>query len=144
MQPNYPLLALFGFAISGNHTGAGRAVVSLSGDGVSVSGEYPATLCGGPYLMGEGMAYRVKAGDWQITVASESRLSGNVELNQPDGSVQVVVTANGPGRQFVRKPSDGGTLVVAPDFRRAEAKVDLRNVVGPERAKLAVTFECGS
>jgi hypothetical protein len=121
---------------------AGTATVSLTGEGLSVSGQYPTTLCGGPYLLGEGMAYQVRAGDWQITVASETRAGGEVALNLPDGSVQVVATANGPGRQFVRKPKDGGSLVVAEDFQKAEAKLELGSVVGPERARLTVTFEC--
>ena len=120
----------------------GKAVVSLTGEGVSVTGEYPARLCGDPYMMGDGMAYQVETGDWQITIASESRVSGDVQLNHGDGAVQVVASANGPNRQFVRKPADGGSLAVAEDFKRAEAKLDLRNVVGPEKAKLSVTFEC--
>jgi hypothetical protein len=120
----------------------GSATVSLTADGVAVSGEYPTILCGGPFMLGEGMAYQVQAGDWRITVASETRVSGTVPLEQADGTIQVVATANGPGRQFVRKPKGGGSLTVSEDFKRAEAKLDLRNVVGPEKAQLAVTFEC--
>ncbi len=139
------LAAIPGVGLLGASTalgGEGRATVSLTADGVAVAGEYPTQLCGGPYMLGEGMSYQVKAGDWRITVASQTRVSGDVALNEPDGSIQVVATANGPGRQFVRGPKDGGALTVSEDFKRAEAKLELRNVVGPQRAKLAVTFEC--
>ncbi|MGH7717732.1 MAG: hypothetical protein ACREON_02655 [Gemmatimonadaceae bacterium] len=117
-------------------------MVSLKGEGIAVEGEYPAQLCGGPYLVGEGMAYQTRAGDWRITVASEERLAGNVALNEEDGSVRVVVTANGPGKQLVRGPSNGGSLVVSDNFRRAEAKLELRAVVGRETANLVAIFNC--
>lgn len=120
----------------------GMAVVSLIGKGVSVTGEYPAKTCGGAYMLGAGMAYQVKAGDWQITVASETRETGRISLNESDGSVRVIATANGPGRQFVRKPRLGGSFVVSDDYKQAEAKLDLRNVAGHERAELEVSFRC--
>jgi hypothetical protein len=121
---------------------AGTARVSLTAPGLTVGGEYPAILCGGPYMLGEGMAYQTKAGDWQITVASEDRVSGDVPLNESDNQVRVVVTANGPGRQFVRGPRNGGSLVVGDDFMKAEANLQLRQVVGRDTARLIATFEC--
>ena len=54
--------------------------VSLTGEGVSVIGEGPIQFCGGPFMVGEGMAYQVKAGDWRITVASEIRRPEKAKL----------------------------------------------------------------
>jgi hypothetical protein len=122
--------------------GAGTAQISLTGEGVSLSGEYPAMLCGGPYIMGEGVSYQTQADEWRITIASEQREAGEVALNTADGSVNVVVTANGPGLQFVRGPRNGGSLVITEDFRRAEADLELRSVVGGQTARLAATFTC--
>jgi hypothetical protein len=127
--------------VSAQRPPAGTATVTITGD-VSTSGEFPTTLCGGPYLIGKGMAYQAKAGDWQITVASEQRASGKVPLNRPDGRVNVVVTVNGRGKSFVRGPRNPGTLVISEDFRKAEATFDLRTVVGQETAKLVATFSC--
>lgn len=122
--------------------GAGSATVTLTGEGLSISGTYPAQLCGGPYILGEGVSYQTQAGDWRITVASETRASGTVPLNAPNGEVSVVVTANGPGRQFVRGPSNGGSLVIEEDFRHAVADLELRGLVGGGTARLAATFTC--
>ncbi|HEX5831153.1 MAG TPA: hypothetical protein VFY16_09240 [Gemmatimonadaceae bacterium] len=121
---------------------AGTAHVSLTGAGVSVEGDYPATRCGGPYLLGKGMAYQTRAGDWQITVASENRQAGQVPLNSSEDQVNVVVTANGPGMQLVRGPRNGGSLRVSDDFRQAEADVELRQLIGRETSRLVVTFTC--
>jgi hypothetical protein len=120
---------------------AGRAQISLNGAGVSLAGDYPTTLCGGPYMLGSGLAYQTKAGDWQITVASENRASGKVPLNE-SGGVNVVVTINGPGRNYVRYPENGGSLTVSADFKKAEAALDLRSPVGKDTAKLVATFTC--
>jgi hypothetical protein len=121
---------------------AGTARVKLTGEDISVEGSFSAGLCGGPYLLEEGMAYQTQAGDWQITVASEQRVSGNVGLNDADGSVRVVATANGPGKQFVRGPRNTGSLVVSADFKKAEADLELRPVVGRGTTHLLVVFEC--
>ncbi len=123
---------------------AGTAKISLTADGVAVAGEYPTTLCGGPYMLGKGMSFQIRAGEWQITVASEARTSGKVPLNAPNGDVNVVVTVNGPGKRFVRGPRNAGSLEVSNDFRKAEATVDLRNVVGKDTAKLVATFTCAA
>jgi hypothetical protein len=120
----------------------GTAKVALTGDGVSVSGEYPTTLCGGPYLLGKGMSYQTRAGEWQITVASETRSSGTVALNQANGRINVVVKVNGPKQKLVRGPRDAGTFEVSGDFNKAEATLDLRNMIGKDSAKLVVTFTC--
>jgi hypothetical protein len=120
----------------------GTATVTLKGDGVDVTGEFPTQLCGDAYLLGEGMSYQVQAGEWRITVASETRSNGDVPLNTSDGSVNVVVTANGPGRQFVRSPRGGGSLKVSGDYLRAEADLELRAIVSPQTARLTATFVC--
>ena len=122
--------------------GGGSADVSLNGAAVSLSGIFPARLCGGPYMMGEGVAYQTQAGDWQITVASERRQAGEVPLNTPEGDVNVIVTANGPGIQFVRGPRNGGSLVISDDYRNATADLQLRSVVGADTARLVATFTC--
>jgi hypothetical protein len=120
----------------------GSADISLNGDGVAVSGTFPARLCGGPYLMGKGMSYQTRANDWQITIASEERLNGTVPLNQADGGIQVVATVNGPGMQFVRGPKNGGTLTVSDDFRHAQADLELRSIATGATAHLVATFTC--
>jgi hypothetical protein len=120
----------------------GKATVSLTGDDVDVTGEFETRLCGDAYLLGKGMSYQVRAGDWQITVASETRSNGEVPLNTADGEVNVVVTANGPGRQFVRSPAGSGTLKVSDDYTRAEADLELRAIVSPQKARLQATFVC--
>ena len=135
------LLAAAVVSASAQRPAAGRAQISLLGMGVSLNGEYPTTLCGGPYMLGSGIAYQTKAGDWQITVASENRVSGTVRLNEPGGA-NVVATVNGPGKNFVRFPENGGSLTVSADFKKAEATLDLRSPVGKETAKLVATFTC--
>jgi hypothetical protein len=120
----------------------GKAMVALKGDDVDVTGEFETRLCGDAYLLGKGMSYQVRAGDWQITVASETRSNGDVPLNTADGDVNVVVTANGPGRQFVRSPAGTGTLKVAGDYLRAEVDLELRALVSPQKARLQATFVC--
>jgi hypothetical protein len=89
------------------------------------------------------MSWQTKAGDWQITIASETRASGKIPLDLTDKSANVVVTANGPGgRSFVRRPGLGGNLTVSEDFKKVDAAFDLRNVVGRDTAKLAITVAC--
>ena len=122
--------------------GGGSAEVSLTGEGLSVSGTFSTRLCGGPYLLGDGVSYQADADDWQITVASERRESGDVPLNTPAGEVNVIVTANGPGLQFVRGPSNDGSLVIREDFRHAAADLELRSIVGGQTARLVATFTC--
>lgn len=122
--------------------GSGTARVSFATDADSVGGDFATRLCGGPYMMGEGVAYQTEADGWQVTVATEAREAGQVPLNTPDGAANVIVTVNGPGKQFVRGRSSGGSLVIADDFRRAEADVELRGVAGGETARLVATFTC--
>jgi len=93
-------------------------------------------------MIGQGVAYQTQADDWQITVASERREAGNVSLNTADGEVNVVVTANGPGSQFVRGPRNGGSLVISDDFRSATADLQLRSLMGTDTARLVATFTC--
>ena len=121
---------------------AGTARVSLTGEGISVAGEFPATACGGPYILGKGMSYQTQAGDWKITVASESRQPGEVPLNANASDVNVVATANGPGKQLVRGPRNGGSLRITDDFKQAEADLEMRSLLGGEPARLVVTFHC--
>lgn len=122
----------------------GTATVSLTADGVSMSGDYPTSICAGPYMVGRGLSYQVRAGEWRITVASETRAAGKLPMNTPDGGVNVTVVVNGPGKHFVRAPRSPGTFDVAADFRNAEGTFTLRNAVGRDTAKLAVTFTCGA
>jgi hypothetical protein len=42
----------------------------------------------------------------------------------------------------VRGPRNGGSLVVGDDFMKAEANLQLRQVVGRDTARLIATFEC--
>ena len=121
---------------------AGTATVKLTGADVNVSGEFPTTLCGGAYMMGKGMSYQVTAGDYRITIASETRSSGDVPLNAANGRINVVATVNGKGKNLVRGPRDGGTLKVASDYKKAEASLQLRPILGKEPATLVVTFVC--
>lgn len=123
-------------------TNSGTAQVRLVGDGVDVTGEYPATGCGGPFMLGEGFAYQTQAGDWRILVASENRTSGSVPLDESADQVNVSAVANGPGVQFARGPGGAGSVTISEDFRRAEAKLDLRGVAVRGTARLEVTFTC--
>lgn len=88
------------------------------------------------------MAYQVKAGDYQITIASEARESGSVALNQKNGRVNIGVTVNGAGKNFVRGPKNSGTFVVSSDFRKAEANLELQRLLGKDGAKLVAAFLC--
>jgi hypothetical protein len=121
---------------------AGSATVKLTGADLNISGTYPTALCGGAYMLGKGMSYQVKAGDYQITIASETRSSGAVPLNTATGMVSVVATVNGKGKNLVRGPRNTGKLTVSPDFKKAEATLELRPVVGTGTATLVATFTC--
>ena len=131
-----------GFTLPDTAASSGKATVSLKGAKVDVAGEFPTMLCGGPYLLGKGWSYQVQAGQWRITVASETRESGKVALNKTPQKINVVATANGPGVQYVRGPRNAGSVTISSDFKRAEAQLDLRQIVGTETAKLVVTFVC--
>ena len=122
--------------------GSGTAKISLTGAGLNVTGDYPTMLCGGPYIKGAGMSYQVQAGDYRITLASETRSSGTVPLNSPKGTINVVATVNGKGKNLVRGPRNTGTLTVSSDYKRAEAKLELRELLGKDTAALAATFVC--
>lgn len=124
--------------------GAGRAKVRLTGGGADIDGEFPTTICGGAFGLDAGVAYQVRAGDWQITVGSGERQSGDVPLNDASGDVNVTVAANGPGVQLVRGPRNGGSLRIGDDFNRAEADLELRPLLGGETAHLVATFTCSS
>ena len=120
----------------------GSATIKLTGADLNISGTYPTTLCGGAYMLGKGMSYQVKAGDYQITIASETRSSGAVPLNTATGMVNVVATVNGKGKNLVRVPRNTGKLTVSPDFKKAEATLEVRPVVGKGTATLVATFNC--
>ena len=122
---------------------AGTANIRIDGFEFTVAGAYPATICGGPFLFDKGMAYQVNAGEYQITIASENRATGNVPLNTKDGkNVNVSVTVNGKGKSLVRHASNGGRLIVSEDFKKAEATLELRPVVGRGNSSLRATFIC--
>jgi hypothetical protein len=127
-------------ATSISHGGTAR--IRLIGDGVDVSGEYPARACGGPFIKNDGFAYQAQAGEWQILVASENRTSGSVPLDESRDQVNVSAVANGPGRQFARGPGGAGSVTISEDFLRAEAQLDLRGIIDRKPARLEVTFVC--
>ena len=144
MRDRILLLAVFiGLAAAASaQSGAGTATVKLTGADLNVSGEYPTTLCGGAYIMGKGMSYQATAGDYRITIASETRSSGEVALNGTDGRINVVATVSGKGKNLVRGPRNTGTLKVASDYKKAEATLQLRPIRGKETATLVATFNC--
>ena len=122
---------------------AGTARIKINGHEFAVSGEYPATICGGPFTLGKGMAYQARAADYEITIASENRSTGNVPLNTSDGNdVNVMVTVNGKGQSLVRHPPNGGKLIVSDDYKKAQATIELRPVVGKGSTTLQATFVC--
>jgi hypothetical protein len=138
------LMVLTAIGVQGTQPSGGSATIKVAGPDIKVSGEYPTTLCGGPYMLGKGMVYQVKAGDYQITIASQTRVSGAVPLNTPTGMVNVIVTVNGKGKHLVRGPKNGGKLTVSADYRKAQAMLELRPVVGSGTATLVATFNCKS
>jgi hypothetical protein len=133
-------LALFLMVDQGNP--AGTATIKLTGPDLNISGEYPTTLCGSSYLLGKGMSYQVQAREYRITIASETRSSGAVPLNTPTGMVNVVVTVNGKGKNLIRGPKNSGKLTISEDYRKAEATLELRPVVGTGTSTLVATFNC--
>ena len=137
-------LFIFLFAIiAAAQTGrAGTATIKITGFDFSVAGEYPATLCGGDFALGKGMVYQAQAGEYRITIASEARASGVVPLNLKNGNVNVTAVVNGKGKNLVRHPRNGGKLTVSSDYKKAEATLELRPVVGQGTATLNATFVC--
>jgi hypothetical protein len=135
--------AVLVFPSTGNaQSGAGAAKISVTGAGLNINGDYPSMLCGAPYIKGDGMSYQVQAGDYRITIASETRSSGAVPLNSPKGTINVVATVNGKGKNLVRGPRNTGTLTISSDYKKAEAKLELRELLGKDTATLAATFVC--
>lgn len=137
-----PLLALTVLLTLVQASPQGTATIKLTGPDLNVTGEFPTTLCGSAYIKGQGMAYQVRAGDYQITIASETRSSGAVPLNQSNGRVNVVATVNGKGKNLVRGPRNAGTLTVSADYRKAETTLELRPILGKETVTLTATFVC--
>ena len=135
------VLALI-FAAGQSAGSEGSATIKLTGADLNISGTYPTTLCGAPYMLGKGMSYQVRAGDYQVTIASETRASGAVPLNSTTGMVNVVAMINGKGKNLVRGPRNSGKLTVSPDFKKAEATLEVRPVVGTGTATLVATFNC--
>jgi len=121
---------------------SGTAQIKITGFDFSVAGEYPVTLCGSDFARGKGMVYQAQAGEYQITIASEARASGVVPLNLKDGNVNVTAVVNGKGKNLVRHPRNGGKMTVSSDYKKAEATLDLRPVVGQGTATLNATFIC--
>ncbi len=119
----------------------GVAHVTLAGEGIAVEGEFPATLCGGPYIMGEGVSYQTRADGWQMTLASESRTAGTFSLMDDGANYGLIV--NGPEVQFVSRAGGGQVLTVSDDFQTAEVTdAELRHVVGTQTARVSVRFDC--
>jgi hypothetical protein len=129
-------------AVAQSPTSSGTAQIKINGLDFSVAGEYPTMLCGSAYVMGTGMAYQVQAGDYRITIASETRSSGVVPLNQKDNTVNVVATISGKGRNLARGPRNGGKLTISSDYKKADASLELRTVGANTTATLNATFEC--
>jgi hypothetical protein len=121
---------------------AGTATIRITGLDFSVAGDYPTTSCGGPHTNGEGMAYQVKAGEYEITIASDVRSSGAVPLSRKNNTINVVATLNGKGKQMVRGPRDRGKLTISSDYRKAEATLELRSVTASDTATVNATFRC--
>jgi hypothetical protein len=137
------ILSCSGAAFAQIKNMSGTATIKINGLDFTVSGDYPATICGGPFMLGKGMAYQAKAGEYQITIASENRSTGTVPLNTADGKdVNVMVTLNGKGKSLVRHPANGGKLIVSDDYKKAEATLELRPVVGRGTTTLNATFIC--
>jgi hypothetical protein len=128
--------------LADQHTSTGTATIKITGFDFSVAGEYPATLCGSDFALGKGMVYQAQAGEYRITIASDARASGVVPLNLKDGNVNVTAVVNGKGKNLVRHPRNGGKMTVSSDYRKAEATLELRPVVGQGTASLSATFVC--
>ena len=140
---SFAVLTLPAAASAQINNSTGTASIKIDGFEFTVAGEYPATICGGPFMLGQGMAYEAQAGEYQITIASEDRITGNVPLNTSDGkSVRVSATVNGKGKSLVRHPSNGGRLIVSDDYKKAEATLELRPVAGRRTSTLRATFIC--
>jgi len=119
----------------------GTAHVTLTAEGVALDGEYPAVLCGGPYIMGEGVSYQTRADGWEITLASESRTAGTFALR--DDATNYGLIVNGPGIQYLARAGGAQVLTVSDDFRTAEVTdAELRHVVGTQTARVSVRFDC--
>jgi hypothetical protein len=119
----------------------GTAHVTLTAEGVALDGEYPAVLCGGPYIMGEGVSYQTRADGWQITLASEARTAGTFALR--DDATNYGLIVNGPGIQYLARAGGGQVLTVSGDFRTAEVTdAEVRHVVGTQTARVSVRFDC--
>jgi hypothetical protein len=128
--------------IAAAQSGSGTATIKITGFDFTVSGEYPASLCGSDFALGKGMVYQTRAGEYQITIASEARASGVVPLNLKNGNVNVTVAVTGKGKNLVRHPRNGGKMTVSSDYKKAEATLELRPVVGQGTATLNATFIC--
>ena len=128
--------------IAAAQSSSGTATIKITGFDFTVAGEYPATLCGSDFAVGKGMVYQARAGEYQITIASEERASGVVPLNLKNGNVNVTAVVNGKGKNLARHPRNGGKLTVSSDYKKAEATLELRPVVGQGTATLNATFIC--
>jgi hypothetical protein len=121
----------------------GTADIAFRVGDETAAGRYPATLCAAPYLLGEGLVYQAQAGDWRVTLAMEEQPEpGEVPLNVSDDQVRIVATVNGPGVEYARGPTNGGTFRLSDDLRRAEAMLELRPTQGGETARLSAVFVC--
>jgi hypothetical protein len=120
---------------------AGTATVTFRGPDVNVSGEYPATRCGGPYFIPDqrGVTYETRFEGHTLLMADDQRRQPGAQTLD-GGSFHVVI--NGPNRSFGPAEGQAFTATIGPDFKTAEARGTMSPLLSSEAYQLEVRFTC--
>lgn len=117
----------------------GTATVVFRGPGTDISGEYPATRCGGPYFIPDqkGVTYETRFEGYTLLMADDKRREPGP---QEGDSFQFVI--NGPNRSFGRAEGQALIATIGPDFKTAEARGVISPLFSGEHFQIEVKFNC--
>lgn len=121
--------------------GTGTATVAFRGpDGASVTGDFPATRCGGPYMVtGKGVLYETRFKGYSLLVGDvEKRAAGA----RADASKSWYFVINGPKESYRFVTTGAHTATFGPGFKSAEIVGTIAPLFGPARYPFRARFTC--
>jgi hypothetical protein len=119
----------------------GTATVTFRGPGTNISGEYPATRCGGPYFIPDqkGVTYETRFEGHTLLVGDTERREPGPQ--DPDGASWHFVI-NGPNRTFGRTEGQPLTASFGPGLKSAEVRGTVSPIFTRDDYQVEVKFTC--